>query len=269
MTTQTKTHQVLISGCNPAVFTGTEGECKAYLLGAEGDSSFDPAHYEVHEVREPEKVMTTFDVSKCQEFIDSGHFSNRPALCIAWLDRAVDRIEDQEATLTDVNAAHVADVELRCAETDRADAAERRLKDLERMLARRPRLRSLEADEAAYLRSCPPYDDAVIAREHERSAYVTGLQFWARKMDRFTACMKALEAKPTARVWVGDDEPTTHPGFVEWLGPGCGWTRISGGMPLKRGCLFVPAGHPVPDGEPTSVTPCRVVDWNGESDQHK
>jgi hypothetical protein len=59
-----------------------------------------------------------------------------------------------------------------------------RVAELENLLSKRPRLRRLEADEAAYLQSCPPDDEEAIAREHEKSAYVTGLQFWARKLDK-------------------------------------------------------------------------------------
>ena len=69
------------------------------------------------------------------------------------------------------------------------------------------------------------------------------------------------EAPQVARVWVGSDGTRMHAGLFEWLGLGAGWVRTSGGLPIKAGTIFVPAGHPVPDGEPLSVTPCSVVDW--------
>ncbi len=81
------------------------------------------------------------------------------------------------------------------------------------------------------------------------------------RADIAEARVAELSASPMARVWVASDEPTMHPGFVEWLGGGCGWVRISGGMPLKRGCIFVPPGEPVPAGNPMAVVPCRVIDW--------
>ena len=70
------------------------------------------------------------------------------------------------------------------AETRELQAYKARVSELEGLIANRPRLRPLEAYEAAYLKSCPSDDEAIVAREHEKSAYVTGLQFWAMRLDR-------------------------------------------------------------------------------------
>jgi hypothetical protein len=43
--------------------------------------------------------MTHFNTAKGREFIDTGHFATRPAACIAWLDKALDRIQELEEEL--------------------------------------------------------------------------------------------------------------------------------------------------------------------------